>query len=255
MPVHWNTTYAEAIDAWVEQLDKGLTGQKKAAPAQKKNKLTLTPQDWEMLESIHEVLKELNSVTEQLSRATVLTLPMLLPLYKHLQQHFIKSQKAFTGHDQAPLHAACDAALSKLNKHLNIALKMKLPLLSAVLHPAIRVCYFENSDLWEPKVAVHAQQLLEDTYTEYAEAVKTAQSNLPHQLTSQKPQASRSSVFAAAIGSGKVAATESPELTCQCPSKLDVYCSNAYPCTDENGTLPWWKVHVQRSLLCGSSLI
>ena len=56
---------------------------------------------------------------------------MLLPLHKHLEQHFIKSRKMFTHPDQAPLRAACDAALSKLNKHLNIALESKLPLLSA----------------------------------------------------------------------------------------------------------------------------
>lgn len=56
---------------------------------------------------------------------------MLLPLYKHLQQHFIKSRKLFTRPSQAPLRAACGAALSKLNKHLDIALELKLPLLGA----------------------------------------------------------------------------------------------------------------------------
>ena len=119
-----------------------------------------------------------------------------------------------------------------------------------MLHPAIRVRYFENTDLWAPEVAVRARQLLEDTYTKYAEAAKSAASTaVPAEQTCTKPHASRSSVFGAAIASGKTMSrspSESTESTAhQGPSEVDIYCSNTYPCTDENGALPWWKVCIQ----------
>lgn len=120
----------------------------------------------------------------------------------------------------------------------------------SVLHPAICVRYFENTDLWAPEVAIRAQQLLEDTYAEYADAAKSATSTaVPPEQTPAKPQASRSSVFGAAIGSGKATSgspSDSTETAHQGPSEVEIYCSNAYPCTDENGSLPWWKVHVHR---------
>ena len=76
-------------------------------------------------------LQPFNGFTYQLSEGGVPTLPMLLPLYKSMQQHLQHKQAEFKARDEAHLRAACQAGLNKLNKYLMPAQISKLHLLSA----------------------------------------------------------------------------------------------------------------------------
>ncbi|KIJ09642.1 hypothetical protein PAXINDRAFT_157843 [Paxillus involutus ATCC 200175] len=66
MEIRWNTTYAEmdrgiklkpAVNYWVDQLDSGLRGKKKAAATRKKKLWHISHSEWELLERLCIVLK------------------------------------------------------------------------------------------------------------------------------------------------------------------------------------------------------
>ncbi len=95
------------------------------------------------------------------------TLPMVLPLYKTLQTHLKTTKRDYDGPQSGSIRQACQAGLEKLDKHFNITLGTKLPLLGAgtlmarvlsssltelytVLHPSMRISYFENTEQWSP---------------------------------------------------------------------------------------------------------
>ncbi|KAI0666359.1 hypothetical protein C8Q78DRAFT_1072348 [Trametes maxima] len=171
MPVRWNTTFAETeraillwpictvINAWVEQMEQSLSGQKKAAATRKKKKLYLSPQDWEKLIIICDVLTVLNELTHFLSKSSIPTISMVLPFYKYLQMHLKKYQVS--------LRFACQKALEKLDVYMTAAVESKYVLLGAVLHPFTRIKYFENTSLWALRIPTHAHVLLAELYKEY----------------------------------------------------------------------------------------
>ncbi|KAI0684246.1 hypothetical protein BC835DRAFT_1310610 [Cytidiella melzeri] len=137
MPIRWNTTLAEiergillqnAITFWVNTLPDGLQGKKRAAAVQKQAKLYIDPKGWQFLENLVEVLAPFKEFTSSLSQKKVPTLPQLLSLYKHLENHLTPN-----------LQKALSMALAKHDKHMQILLKKKFPLLAAVLHPSIRL--------------------------------------------------------------------------------------------------------------------
>ena len=143
----------QAINAWIEQMGKGLTGKKKAAATRKKNRLFLSPQDWEQLESIRTILsvrplahatsipraymsslthwQELNDITLSLSVDKVPTISMTLPLYKHLETHLVQHKLGARRTEDKYIRSACEKALTKLRQYLTAALESKYILLGA----------------------------------------------------------------------------------------------------------------------------
>ncbi|KAF8835291.1 hypothetical protein BDN67DRAFT_857303, partial [Paxillus ammoniavirescens] len=181
MPIRWNTTYAEidrgiklkpAISRWIDQLDQCLTGKKRKAAMLKKKKWHLSPGDWDFLEHFTAVLVLFHSSTLDLSKKGVPTICKLLPLYKHVEQHLMahlsRARKDFGSYG---LDVAIGSGLRKLECHMEIALKSDYPLLGAVLHPALRVSYFDNITLWSTNLNLphRARVLLEHLYTTYKE--------------------------------------------------------------------------------------
>ncbi|KIK72419.1 hypothetical protein PAXRUDRAFT_22012, partial [Paxillus rubicundulus Ve08.2h10] len=72
MEIRWNTTYTEmdrgtklkpAVNHWVDQLDSGLTGKKKAMAIHKKKKWHISHSEWELLERLCVVLKDFYEAT------------------------------------------------------------------------------------------------------------------------------------------------------------------------------------------------
>ncbi|KAJ2982783.1 hypothetical protein NUW54_g10707 [Trametes sanguinea] len=120
-----------AINAWIEQMDNGLTGKRKAAATRKKKKVYLSPQDWDQLTVIRDILSALNDVTHLLSVGRLPTLPMILPLYKHLETHFKAHLNKARRQENWTLRTACETALEKLDHYLHIALDSNVTLLAA----------------------------------------------------------------------------------------------------------------------------
>jgi hypothetical protein len=114
---------------------------------------------------------------------------MVLPLYKMIERHL---QTAIDDEDlhQEPflgLKSGLKAGLKKTKKHLDKALEGDYPLLGAgmclmsstmlsilnnllfhpVLHPSIRLAYFQNSAAWGATLATRARTLLEHLYDTY----------------------------------------------------------------------------------------
>ncbi|GBE89869.1 hypothetical protein SCP_1701950 [Sparassis crispa] len=143
-----------------------------------------------------------------------------------LQIHGGPSQElACKGAHQAQLRQALKNGLEKLEVHMNKALVSKYPLLGA----AIRLKYFEQEDLWDPKIPTHARQEFEALYKKYAATTTASDNGAPSVApTTSKPNAAQS-VFASAIGVVPAANTA---------SELDMYFNDLYPCTDEDGALP-----------------
>ncbi|CDO77468.1 hypothetical protein BN946_scf184902.g2 [Trametes cinnabarina] len=231
MPVQWNTTYAEiehglllrlAINQWIEQLDKDTTGKKAAGLRVKKRRWYLSPEDWEILEAICTILKPFHDVTHQLSHRSMLTIPVVLPLYKCLQQHLEKTQGTLRK-DQALLRMACGTALEKLKKYIRLTLVSKYPLLGA-------------------EIASRARALLEELYSKYAAdagpgtGLGSAESGKsPTGMHGSKTQPI--SVFGTAVNAGKGEAGMVEE-----ESEVDWYLKGTYPSRTESDVLKWWKV-------------
>ncbi|KAJ3010273.1 hypothetical protein NUW54_g1148 [Trametes sanguinea] len=242
MPTRWNTVFAEierglflrpvhaatpsphVINAWVEQMDKGLTGRKKAAATQQKNCLFLSPRDWAQLEAIRDILSPFNDVTHLLSKGDVPTLPMVLPLYKHLESHLKAQKTKLRSNEDLPLHHGCQKALDKLTIYMEKALYSNAP----------------SHDTFEI-----ARELLAELYDEYSELYTSPQSaqcgeNTGHgtgdhngPLNVQQP-----SVF----GTSVAVVRADPATTTQAGkprSKLEIYLNDEFPCTNEDGALQW----------------
>ncbi|OCH83776.1 hypothetical protein OBBRIDRAFT_742717 [Obba rivulosa] len=250
MPIRWNTKLAEierglilrpAIQQWVEQLDRGLTGQKKAAATRKKKKWYLGPSDWELLEELTKILAIFRDVTLDLSRKGVPTICMTLPLYKHMEQHMRTCRYNLRGTHTAMLRRALSAGLAKLDVYMAKALASKYTILGAVLHPAIWLKYFENHDLWSEDVPDRARAELKELYKEYSSHTSgTDHAAAPSKV---KRTGSTSSIFASAISS------KSAPVALGTSGKLERYFGGQFPCDsdDDDGDdtdrcLKWWKV-------------
>ncbi|KAI0688073.1 hypothetical protein BC835DRAFT_1308941 [Cytidiella melzeri] len=118
-----------AITFWANTLPDGLRGKKRAAAVWKQAKLNIDPKGWQFLENLVEILAPFKEFTSSLSQKKVPTLPQLLPLYKHLENHLTPN-----------LQKALSMALAKLDKHMQIAFKKNFPLLAAASFPRTQLC-------------------------------------------------------------------------------------------------------------------
>ncbi|KIK74552.1 hypothetical protein PAXRUDRAFT_19762 [Paxillus rubicundulus Ve08.2h10] len=231
MPIRWNTTYAEiecgvklkpAINRWIDQLDEHLTGQKKKATLYKKKKWHLSPGDWDFLEYFAVILVLFHSSTLDLLKKGVTTICKMLPLYKlveqHLTSHLSRARKDFSSYG---LNIAIGSGLRKLEYHLETALTSDYPLLGAVLHPALRLSYFEDTSLWSTKL------------------------DLPHCVVTPSTRnastinmsPSKQSPFMSAIKTHGAANRAAQ-------NEVKIYLSGLYPYAEiDDNPLAWWKQH------------
>ncbi|KAJ7818440.1 hypothetical protein B0H14DRAFT_3739980 [Mycena olivaceomarginata] len=91
MVIRWNTMYVEmrcacnfsaALNAFVADTARGLTGKAKAAALATKKKWEMHSSDWEFIDKLMDALEVLRAVTLELSRKGVPTICKILPLYK-----------------------------------------------------------------------------------------------------------------------------------------------------------------------------
>ncbi|KAF8834293.1 hypothetical protein BDN67DRAFT_915241 [Paxillus ammoniavirescens] len=256
MEVRWNTTYAEidcgiklkpAINHWVDQLDNGLTGKKLASARKKKKKWHISHSQWELLERLCAVLKNFYEATLDFSVATVPTITKPLPLYKFLQKTLEGAISDLTPDDDPHhLQRAPTAGLAKLDFYLAKSFDSHYPLLGAVLHPAIRLAYFKDISKWSSDIPARAETLLEHLYQEYTD---NNNNNSPAPTPHLHPQPeSPKSIFDQAIAF-KSTSADSETVPATTKSELASYFRGAYPCTDRNDPLGWWKVSARHYLV------
>jgi hypothetical protein len=99
----------------------------------------------------------------------------------------------------------------------------------SVLHPSIRLAYFEDKSKWDEEVAKRARVLLEHLYDVYKEDTPASESSRP------KPPAA-ASIFLDAIHN------LSPAQQKAAISELEAYFNGTNPCLDGDA-LKWWKVN------------
>ena len=155
--------------------------------------------------------------------------------------------------DKLGLKAALNAGLEKIDIHLKKSLVGDYPLLGAgrshfllpdasillssvyfwlVLHPSIRLSYFEDSIKWDPSIPIRARVLLEHLYETYSSEdplVAASVTDLP---------ADANSFFLDAIR------TLTPSNKKALVTEIESYFNGTYPCLDGKA-LKWWKVSSQ----------
>ena len=120
---------------------------------------------------------------------------------------------------------------------------------TAVLHPKMRLNYFEDDTKWDPAIAVRARKFLDDMYAAYAKIAAPTPSAATNETASAATHTKAKDV------SGKTSARfiDDAMSTSRLPTEkfteIELYISNAYPTDDSDGTLGWWKVSTRNSLL------
>ncbi|KIJ06087.1 hypothetical protein PAXINDRAFT_92529, partial [Paxillus involutus ATCC 200175] len=128
----------------------------------------------------------------------------------------------------------------KLNLYLVKSFDSHYPLLGAVLHPAIRLAYFKDISKWSSDIPARAETLLKHLYQEYTD---NNNDNSPAPTLHLRPQPeSPKSIFDQAI-TFKSTSADSETVPAATKSELASYFGGAYPCTDRNDPLGWWKTH------------
>ncbi|KAJ6504065.1 hypothetical protein C8R47DRAFT_1247754, partial [Mycena vitilis] len=247
MKIRWNTTNAEigrgvrlepALTRWNAELPRGLTGKKKSAAERKAKRQHLSTRDFRDLQRITDVMEVIQDATLDLSKKGVPTICKILPLYKVVQNHLEASLASISAFDDTcNLRKAIEAGLAKLRIHTDKALISDYPLLGAVLHPAIRLAYFQ-SESWDDKLAHRAKTVLEHLYDVYKEELEEDDAPSP-----SKPAPATSTSPSKGIWRRALAGSVGSSTAKRIQTELEVYFSGIYPMADDDdNVLLWWKV-------------
>ncbi|KAJ6466771.1 hypothetical protein C8R45DRAFT_838934, partial [Mycena sanguinolenta] len=230
-----------ALARWNSELPRGLTGKKKAAAERKAKRQYLSPRDFQDLRKITNVMEVLHDATLDLSKKGVPTICKILPLYKVVKDHLEEHRAAILPvDDTCNLRKAIKAGIAKLQIHIDKALISDYPLIGAVLHPAIRLSYFQSN--WSEELADRAKIVLEHLYEVYKEELDEETPAAPKIAASSKPTSPSKGIWRRAI------ATASTSTVKKTQTELEVYFSGIYPMTTEyDEVLPWWKVNPKRA--------
>ncbi|KAJ7117991.1 hypothetical protein C8R43DRAFT_901672 [Mycena crocata] len=260
MKVRWNTTLAElkrakmlqpAFDAIVDKLPDGLTGKPRKVAQARKEKWQMFETDWEFVDKLISALQVLENCTLEFSKKTVPTISKILPLYKLMEVSLTKSAEEYRS--DPTLHAALLAGAKKATKYIDKALVGDYVLLGAVLHPAIRLSFFQ-SDQWDSSVAIRGRRLLLQIVKKYAAQDKSrtvdTESTNPDRTTAPGP----TSVFAMAMALQGAGASTKP--VSDGKDEVDLYLGNISPVPlDFDDPLGWWKVELVLSVVCISLIL
>ncbi|KAF7378021.1 Reverse transcriptase-RNase H-integrase [Mycena sanguinolenta] len=237
MVIRWNTMYAEMrrarslsapLDAFVADMARGLSGKAKAAALARKKKWEMHSSDWEFIDKLMSALEVLQDVTLEFSKKGVPTICKVLPLYKLMETKLAQLADEYE-YDDFNIARALRAGSEKAKQYVGKALISDYPLLGAVLHPAIRLAFFETSD-WDPEVPKRAYSLLTTLVRKYSDSPTTTSASCA------KPT---KGIFAMAI---KGHAETQKKTSFAGKDEVDMYLSGISPVEDGfEDPLGWWK--------------
>ncbi|KAK7045126.1 reverse transcriptase-RNase H-integrase [Favolaschia claudopus] len=227
----------KAFDAFVSELPNNLKGKPKAVATARKKKWEMSSGDWEFVEKLVAALQILKLVTLEFSKR-------ILPMYKLME---VKLEKLATKHDDdlPTLARALRAGATMATKYISNALYGDYPLLAAVLHPAMRLAYFQGSQ-WDKAVAIRAKKLVLDTVEKYVKADSAGAAAAAATSSAAQVSAPPLTVFAMAMALDSTPSTESSEATPLSSAKdeVELYFGNisAVP-KNFDDPLGWWKAN------------
>ncbi|CAK5282924.1 unnamed protein product [Mycena citricolor] len=186
--------------------------------------------DWEFVEQLIKALEILELITKEFSLKTVPTLPKVLPFYKLMETDLEAKSKELCSIPN--LSAALLAGSKMATKYINKALEGDYPMLATLLHPALRLRFFQNSN-WDPSVANRAKKILVEIVQRYLAEIPTSDTALVAEAAPTR------SVFglAATMGSrtGGVASLDAS-------AEIELYFGGISPVADMfDDPLGWWK--------------
>ncbi|KAF7348260.1 Reverse transcriptase-RNase H-integrase [Mycena sanguinolenta] len=248
MKVRWNTTLAEleraqllqpAFDAYVSELPNDLTGKARTVALARKKKWEMSSADWEFVEKLVSALQVLKLVTLEFSKKTVPTICKILPLYKLMESTL--TDKATEYEDDEPdLSAALRAGAELATKYISKALFGDFPLLGAVLHPAVRLSFFESKQ-WDAEIPVRAKRTLIAIVKKYAKASHRPVARTITAATTLDKCTPTTSVFAMAMALQDKSEV-STAVSGDGRDEVDLYFGNISPVAhDFDDPLGWWK--------------
>ncbi|KAG8786210.1 hypothetical protein FRC12_016801 [Ceratobasidium sp. 428] len=157
MAIRWNTVLAELRRALLlrptNTLEIGKTGKARQAALQLKQELTMSDTEWEVVAEVVQILQPFEEATLSFSKHGKPHLPDVLPtfmkLHTELQNSRQRLQKEYGAkNDPYGLIRAISAGEHKLEKYFKIALQNDSVLVSSILHPGMRLRFFQDEHMW-----------------------------------------------------------------------------------------------------------
>ncbi|CUA72929.1 Zinc finger BED domain-containing protein 4 [Homo sapiens] [Rhizoctonia solani] len=190
--VGWNSILAEirraillksAINQYVATLDEGKTGAALRRARKLKKKWTITDEEWDALEELVKILEPFEAATRGYSKRGRTVLHSVLPTYAVLRQMLIDSRVRLSvssvGSDIIDtLIEALKAGEKKLQKYFDLAIESDFTLLASILHPGMRLVYFQDTQRWGAlgeSLVKRGQALLEYLYDLYKQETSSEQ--------------------------------------------------------------------------------
>ncbi|QRV80504.1 hAT family dimerization protein [Ceratobasidium sp. AG-Ba] len=246
MVIRWNTVLAElrralqlrpAFDHWVNTLDTGKTGKGRRVAQKQKRMWALSDREWIITEELVHILEPFEQATLSFSQKGKAQLPHVLPtlfqLHVELDNAHIRLQAPYgPSRDPFGLLKAISAGKKKLEKYFEIALKSDLTLAASILHPGMRLRYFEDRLLWGDTMD-RGQNLLKKLFESYK-----LESN---KVRSEPPQSSRPRLKQTLSNRLLKLATTSTSTALD--DELSRFFGNVYAFQPGTNILQWWKEH------------
>ncbi|KAG9080198.1 hypothetical protein FS749_008088 [Ceratobasidium sp. UAMH 11750] len=208
MVIRWNTVLAElrralllrpAFDHWVNTLDTGKTGKARRVAQKLKQRWTMSDREWLVVEELVSILQPFEEATLSFSKKGKPHLPDVLPTYvqlrSDLQNAYHRLQKMYgVGNDPFGLLKAISDGQCKLEKYFGIACRSDLPLITSILHPGMRLRYFENEHIWG-KTMQRGRLLLEHLFETYKHELQEARDVAASSEQPDRPKLQKSTWF------------------------------------------------------------
>ncbi|QRV78870.1 hAT family dimerization protein [Ceratobasidium sp. AG-Ba] len=208
MVIRWNTVLAElrralqlrpAFDHWVNTLDTGKTGKARRVAQKQKRMWALSDREWIITEELVHILEPFKQTTLSFSQKGKAQLP-------HLKK--------------------------KLEKYFEIALKSDLTLAASILHPGMRLQYFEDRLLWGDTMD-RGQNLLKKLFESYKLESDKVRSEPPQSSHLRLKQTWSNRLLKLATTSTSTALDD----------ELSRFFGNVYAFQPGTNILQWWKEH------------
>ncbi|CAE6470760.1 unnamed protein product, partial [Rhizoctonia solani] len=178
------------FNQYVATLDDGKSGKQQAAAQALKKKWTIRDEEWDMLAELVRVLEPFEFATRVFSTRGRTVLHSVLSTYALLRIKLVESQERLNAlygpQDPFGIVGALLAGKDKLDEYFSMAKDNSLILIASILHPGMRLSYFqdtEKSGTSGPLLARRGRELLEHLYKDYKLALSDSTTDSATQPT------------------------------------------------------------------------
>ncbi|KAF8161992.1 ribonuclease H-like domain-containing protein, partial [Pholiota molesta] len=141
------------------------------------HEVTLSPSDWKFLIEIADFLEVFTHATAQMSKASIPTIPFVLPLFNQLKDHINNTITNRSAHIR--IRQGAKAALEKLEKYHSMAVDNQFYKLGTMLHPYLRAEWFRHASKDGPTTQQDVVEKAETLFRHVATAYYDQQTTSP----------------------------------------------------------------------------